>query len=124
MSPVESNSKSKPADLSGWRLAWRRLGDPGVISWTTFWVTFALVAVDLLIGLADSSPLAAIAEAVVTQAVIFGLLGLARLIYLRRSFARRHPVIMLVTIIFASVVGVLFGEVAGLLHISAAFDLS
>jgi signal transduction histidine kinase len=115
VSPVESNSKSKPADLSGWRLAWRRLGDTGVISWTTFWVTFALVSVDLLIGLAESSPLAAIAAAVVTQAVIFGLLGLARLIYLRRSFARRHPIIMLVTIIFASVVGVLFGEIAGLL---------
>lgn len=51
----------------------------------------------------------------ITQVVIFALLGLALLVYLRSSFARRHPVVMLMSIILASVIGVLFGQVAGLL---------
>jgi len=111
----ESNSKPRPADRSGWRLAWHRLGDPGVISWPAFWVTFALAAVDALLNFAESSPVAVFGQALVTQVVIFGLLGLALLVYLRTSFAKRHPIVMVLTIIIASVTGVLFGQVAGLL---------
>jgi signal transduction histidine kinase len=78
-------------------------------------VTFALAAADALTRLANDSPLAVFAEAVITQVVVFGLLGLALFVYLRRSFARRHPIVMLLSIIVASVIGVLFGQVAGLL---------
>ena len=95
--------------------AWRRLSDPGLISIATVLVTTAIFAIEAFVAVLNNaySAWAGVVYVLLTQLVLFGLLYLAKVIYLRRAFALRHPIVMVATVAFASFVSVSIGQ-AGL----------
>ena len=79
-----------------------RLGDPRLISWPTFWISSALLIYEIF--------LQSLALYVISQILVFTLLFAARWTYLRRGFSRRHIWVMLTTIFFASLFGVIAAQ--------------
>lgn len=81
----------------------------------TVLVTTAIFAVEALVAVLNDSYSAwgGVVYVLLTQLVLFGLLYLAKALYLRRSFALRHPIVMVLTVVIASFLSVSVGQ-AGL----------
>jgi len=99
------------------RVAWQRLADPRVITWATFLLTWVIFLLDDLVDvrIARSIDAATIAGLTAAQILTFAILALARLLYLRTAFARRHPLVMVLSIMGATLVGVTFGVIVEVL---------
>lgn len=95
-----------------------RLSDPRLISWPTFIVSSVLLSYEIWLY----GPLAFVGA----QVMVFALLVIARLLYLRRSYPGRHAWVMIASIVFASLFGavlaqLLFSEPDALVTIDGAF---
>ena len=81
-----------------------RLADPRLISWSTFAISSVLLAYEI--------PRNGVLTFVFSQALVFAMLAIARVTYLRRGFPRRHAWVMATTIVVASFAGVVFVQLA------------
>jgi signal transduction histidine kinase len=92
---------------------WQRMANPRIIAWPTFWIATALFALESLVGVLDGSFSIAggIAFLIASQIVLYGLLFLARVMYLRRGFAMRHALFMVLTVVLASFISVTAGQI-------------
>jgi signal transduction histidine kinase len=96
-------SKPQPEPLSQENAKLRsRLADPRLISWPTFAISSVLLSYEILLH--------GITDFIAAQVSVFALLALARLAYLRRPYPSHHAWVMASTIVFASLVGVIFAQ--------------
>lgn len=78
------------------------LADPRLISWPTFAISSALLSYEIwLHGLLDF---------ISAQVMVFSLLFVARVLYLKRRYPSHHAWVMVITIIFTSLFGALFAQ--------------
>lgn len=94
-----------------------------MVSIATVLVTTAIFTIEAFVAVLNRSysPGAGVVYVLLTQLVLFGLLYLAKLIYLRRAFALRHPIVMVITVVIASFISVSMGQV-GVLVIQATSE--
>lgn len=112
-------SKHPPDTHSSERIGLRaRLADPRLISWPTFAISSVLLSYEIwLHGLLDF---------IAAQVVVFSLLFVARVLYLKRRYASRHAWVMVTTIVVTSLFGaifaqLLFAEANALVTVDGAF---
>lgn len=112
-------SKHPPDTHSSERIGLRaRLADPRLISWPTFAISSALLSYEIwLHGLLDF---------IAAQVVVFSLLFVARVLYLKRRYPSHHAWVMVTTIVVTSLFGailaqLLFAEANTLVTVDGAF---
>ncbi len=91
--------RSPPAHL-GFR---SRLADPRLISWYSLAISSALLSYEIW--------LRGIAVFALSQVFVFALLAIARVLYLRRRYPRRHAWVMMTTVVVSSFFGVVLAQI-------------
>jgi len=108
------------------RLSLRRLNDPSLIGWSMFWISGLIFLATRLTGLMSQTAggtaappfaappfAAAVLTVVATQLATFLFLLAARASYLSTRLARRHPALMVWTLILGAFIGAVVGQACG-----------
>lgn len=107
-------SRAWPDRDDGFPRAGWLISDPKNIDWAMVALFSAIALLDSTVGIGarwdEGGSWWNVAGVAASLAVLFALLGLARVVYLRRDFPRRHASIMVLTVLACVVVGTVAGR--------------